>query len=408
MSPFCSIPEAISELKKGNMLIVVDSPDRENQGDIIFPAELVTPKKIAFLLNNCRGIICVATTKDQARRLSLPLMVPPLNNTETTGVQFTVTVDAHNVTSFGISAADRAKTALILASKKSKPKDLVRPGHIFPLLARDGGVMERSGHTEATVELCTLAGFSGTGVLCEMLDDKGKVLRLPELKKFSKKTNLKIVSIADLIHYIEKKSLPKPDCKSTIQTASANLPTKYGTFRLFVYASLLDNREHVVLQMGGNVDEPVLTRIHSQCLTGDTFHSLKCDCHAQLQKSLKLISKNGHGLLLYLNQEGRGIGLTNKIKAYAFQEKGLDTIQANEALGLPADARNYEVAAEILRDIGITSITLLTNNPSKIKQLTSHGILVVNNRPLEIPADKKNKGYLRVKKQKLGHLLKMI
>ncbi|MBI4084592.1 MAG: GTP cyclohydrolase II, partial [Candidatus Levybacteria bacterium] len=333
---------------------------------------------------------------------------PHQNNTEITGVQFTVTVDAHNVTSFGISAADRAKTIQILASKTAKPSDLVRPGHVFPLLARDGGIQERTGHTEATVELCTLAGFSGAGVLCEMLDDKGKVLRLPELKKFCKKTNLKLASIADLIQYIEKKSLPKSHSKSTIRTASTNIPTKYGTFRLFVYASLLDNREQVVLQMGENVDEPVLTRIHSQCLTGDTFHSLKCDCHAQLQKSLKVISKNGHGVLLYLNQEGRGIGLTNKIKAYALQEKGLDTIQANKALGLPADARNYEVAAEILHDLGVSHITLLTNNPTKVNQLAAYGITVVNQMPLETSVHETNKEYLRIKKQKLGHLLKIV
>lgn len=408
MTSFCSIPEAVSELKKGNTLIVIDSPDRENQGDIIFPAELATSEKIAFLQNNCRGMICVAIAKNQAVRLDLPLMVSPINNTEKTNVQFTVTVDARTVTSFGISAADRAKTIRILASKRTKPSDLVRPGHVFPLLARDGGVLERAGHTEATAALCELAGYSGSGALCELLNEHGEPMKLKELKAFSKKNKIKIVSISDLVSHVKEKSKKPPRYRTTAKTASAKLPTKYGAFQLYVYKSLLDNREHVVLHMGQRLSEPVLTRIHSQCITGDTFHSLKCDCYAQLQKSLQIIMGKKQGILIYLNQEGRGIGLTNKIRAYALQEKGLDTVQANEALGLPIDARDYEIAGEILQDFGITSVTLLTNNPTKIKQLAAYGIRIANHQPLEIPAQRKNKEYLRTKKQKLGHLLELV
>ncbi|MBI4084794.1 MAG: GTP cyclohydrolase II [Candidatus Levybacteria bacterium] len=387
------------------MLIVVDSPDRENQGDIIFPAELANSKKISFLLNNCRGMICVALMKTQATRLDLPLMVPKIQNSEKTGVQFTVTVDAYTVTSFGISSADRAKTIRILARKKAKPSDLVRPGHIFPLLARDGGVLERAGHTEATAALCELAGYSGSGALCELLNESGEPMKLKELKAFSKKNKIKIVSISDLISYVKEKSKQPSLYRSTTRAASAKLPTEYGAFQLYVYKSLLDNREHVVLQMGKRLSQPVLTRIHSQCITGDTFHSLKCDCYAQLQKSLQILSSKKQGILMYLNQEGRGIGLTNKIKAYALQEKGLDTVEANIKLGLPIDARDYEIAADILQDLKVASVILLTNNPEKMRQITKYGVNVVGSQPLETRTRPENKKYLQVKKQKLGHIL---
>lgn len=405
MNPFCPIPTAIKKLKNGKMLIVVDNPGRENQGDLIFPAEVVTDKKVNFLLQRCRGMICVAITKAKVRRLDLPLMVPPIGNTEKTNVQFTVTVDARSVKSFGISAADRAMTIKILADSSSKPTDLVRPGHVFPLLARDGGVRERAGHTEATVELVRLSGFSPCGVLCEILKEDGEVAKLPELTDFAKRFNINIVSIKDLIKYLKNRPHFNFNSLTVIKTASALLPTEHGTFHITVYKSIYDQKEHIALRMGNTKGKPVLTRIHSQCITGDTFLSCKCDCRDQLHQSLKRIGQKGDGILIYLNQEGRGIGLTNKIKAYALQEKGLDTVEANEALGLPIDARDYKIAAEILQDQGIFTITLLTNNPTKVQQLSQLGIDVTKQIPLEGFSHEMNKGYLKVKKYKLGHTI---
>ena len=403
MNPFCPISTAIKELKKGKMLIVVDSLDRENQGDIIFPAETVTPQKVNFLLQHCRGMICVAITKEKARQLDLPLMVPPIDNTETTSVQFTVTVDTQGVESFGISAADRAMTIKVLADSSSKPTDLVRPGHVFPLLARDSGVCERAGHTEATVELARLSGFSPCGVLCEILKDDGEVAKLPRLTTFAKRFNINVVSIRDLIKYLKGRPHVSFSSQTVTKAASALLPTEYGTFRMSVYKSIYDHKEHIALRMGNIKEKPVLTRIHSQCITGDTFLSRKCDCRDQLHQSLKRIGQRGDGILIYLNQEGRGIGLTNKIKAYELQDKGLDPVEANEALGLPIDARDYKIAAEILQDHGISTITLLTNNPTKVQQLSQFGIDVTKQIPLEGFSHEMNRNYLKVKKHKLGH-----
>jgi len=406
MNPFCSIPTAIKELKKGNLLIVADDPKRENQGDLIFPAEKVISGKVNFLLKNCRGLICVAITKKQALKFQLPLMVDPIEAREKTGLQFTISVDAKNVKSFGISATDRAKTIKVLANSKSKPSDLVKPGHVFPILARDGGVLERPGHTEAAIELARLAGFSPCAVLSEILNENGEVAQLSELEKFSKKFKIKIVLIKDLIEYLKSHPLPLLETKIVFKTASSSLATKFGLFNLSVYKSIIDSREHVALYRG-KLKEPVLTRIHCECLTGETFFSVKCDCQEQLEKGLKLIGKK-NGILIYLNQEGRGIGLTNKIKAYGLQEKGLDTVEAQEALDLPIDARDYQIAAEILKDLGVSKIELLTNNPNKIKQLKDFGIEVVKRIPLEIAPTKWSKAYLKVKKYKLGHILKKV
>lgn len=390
------------------MLIVVDGSDRENQGDIIFPAETVTPEKINFLLQECRGMVCVALTSEQVIRLRLPLMVAPIDNTETTGVQFTVTVDATAMHSFGISAFDRAKTIRVLADPQAKPSDLVRPGHVFPLLARDGGVGARAGHTEATVELCRLAGFQPCGVLCEVLTKNGEIAQTSELQHCCQKWNMKRVSVADLIRYVKKHPFPRKDRKKyLVKTASSLLPTRYGTFQISVYLSVIDNREYISLRLGNRPDrEPTLVRIHSQCITGDTFCSLKCDCGEQLHKSMHMIQKNGNGMLLYLAQEGRGIGLTNKIRAYALQDTGLDTVEANQALHLPIDARDYRVAAEILHDQDITRVTLLTNNPDKVRQLRQYGITVSKYLSVEIQPNGMNASYLKIKKQKLGHLFK--
>lgn len=409
MNIFTSIPKAIEELKKSNMLIVVDSPSRENQGDLIFPAETVTTKKVNFMMRECRGMICVPITNAKVAQLNIPLMVEPIDNTEKTKVNFTVSVDAKGVKSFGISAFDRASTIKVLASSSTKPSDLARPGHVFPLVAADGSILERAGHTEATVELARFAGFSPVGVLCEIIRGDGKVARLPDLVKFSKKFHLKIVSIADLIEYMKKQPKPTqmPRSATVVRVASSLLPTEYGTFEVVIYRSLLDNREYVVLKMGNDQKEPLLTRIHSQCLTGDTFLSLKCECRQQLHQSMKLIGQKKQGAIVYLNQEGRGIGLTNKIKAYALQDKGLDTVEANHALGFPADVRNYKVAADILYDLGIKEINLLTNSPDKVKQLSHLGISIVKTIPLEIPPNDFNKGYLTAKRKKLGHRLNL-
>ena len=407
MNPFSSIPQAIKEIKKGKGLIVVDSPKRENQGDLVFGGEKITAKKINFLLKNCRGLICAAITKKEAIKLKIPLMVSPRENREKTGVQFTVSVDAKNVNSFGISASDRAKTIKTLADPNSKPDDLVRPGHIFPLLARDGGVAVRRGHTEATTDLSRLAGLAPVGVLSEILDEKGEPARLPKLIRFSLKFKIKIITIEDLFFYLKKHPLPLVKTKSVYKSASSKLLTRYGPFCLAVYKSIIDDQEHIALYNKIKTKGATLCRIHSQCLTGETFSSLKCDCKKQLEKSLRILGKKS-GIFIYLRQEGRGIGLTNKIKAYHLQEKGLDTVEAQKSLGLPIDARGYQEAAEILRDLGVSQINILTNNPDKIKQLEALGIKIAKRLPLEIRPFPESRSYLKAKKEKLGHLLKNV
>lgn len=409
MSIFSSIPPVIRDLRSGKMVIVIDSPSRENQGDLIFSADTVTAQKINFMMQNCKGLICVAITQKRAIELDLPLMIEPVKNTEKTKVNFTTSIDAYDVTSFGISAKDKEKTTKIIADQRTKPADLVRPGHVFPLIAAEGGLLARQGHTEAAVTLSRLAGFTPTGVLCEILDKNGNVADLSYLVRFSRKFKIKIISINDLLKYIKiqprQKTVLVP---SIIRKAEAKLPTRFGTFQIVVYKSILDEREHAALIMGKNLKSPVLTRIHSQCLTGDTFFSLRCDCREQLHQSMKIISEQKEGLIIYLSQEGRGIGLSNKIKAYALQEKGLDTVEANLALHLPIDARDYRIAAEILQDLGASQVSLLTNNPSKINHLTSFGITIDRQIPLEVFPNKLNRDYLRIKKQKLGHLLTKI
>lgn len=409
MNKFATIAKAIEELKKGKMLVVVDDPGRENQGDIIFPAEVVTEEKINFILQQCRGLICAPLTKSEAIRLDLPLMVAPVNNTEQTRVNFTVTVDAKNVTSFGISAADRAATIKVLVNPRSAPVSLVRPGHIFPLLAAEGGVGARAGHTEATVELARLAGYKPVGVLSEILKSDGEVARLPDLQEFAKRFDLKIISIRDLVEYVKTHHISHKEDKTTlVKEATSHLPTTYGDWKIVVYRSIIDNLEHTALIMGNPGKTPIMTRIHSQCLTGDTFSSQRCDCQAQLHKSMELISDKGEGVILYLNQEGRGIGLTNKIKAYALQDKGLDTVEANEQLDFPADARDYKIAAEILCGLKFHMIDLLTNNPEKTKSLKLSGVTINSVIPIEIEPNQYNRRYLATKRLKMGHMLKNV
>ncbi len=357
---------------------------------------------------SCRGLVCVPISRDYARRLELPLMLEPGQNTESHGCNFTLTVDAKEVTDHGISAEDRAKTITLLASPDTKPSDLARPGHIFPLLASDGGVVERAGHTEAAIEFAELAGLPPCGVICEVLNDEGVPGNLPYLQEFAEQHDCLIVAIADLIKYRKLHPLNrKKPSKTLISEAHATLPTKYGQFEMYVYKSILDGREHVALVHGKDEAQkkPVLTRLHSQCFTGDTLSSLRCDCNAQLHQSMSLIQDNGYGLIIYLNQEGRGIGLANKIKAYALQDQGYDTVEANHMLGLPIDARSYSIAAEILEELNIHEIDLLTNNPEKENELRRLGVKIHSTIPLETPPNVSNIDYLLTKKHKLGHRL---
>lgn len=409
MNYFATIPQAIEEIKQGKMLIVVDNPSRENEGDFYIPVDKATPKSILTMIKSGGGLICTSITKQQAVSLQLPLMVDPLENNEKTKVNFTVSVNAKIGITTGVSVFDRLKTIKTLADPKSSLSDLSRPGHVFGLVAKNGGVLERDGHTEAAVDLARLAGFTPAGVLCEIVGRDGKMAKITELFKLSKKLNIKIIFIKDLIRYLKKNPLDKLEHgKEVIKTATSTLlPTKYGNFQLSVYKSVIDNREHVAL-VKGEIKDTVFLRIHSQCLTGDTLLSLRCDCGEQLHQSMKLISKNGSGVILYLSQEGRGIGLTNKIKAYALQDKGHDTVEANESLGFPIDARQYKVAVDILKDLSISKVNLLTNNPDKEEQLASLDIEITKTTSLEIKPNKINKSYLTTKKQKLAHRLRFV
>ncbi len=405
---FATIPQAIEDIKKGRMLILLDNPNRENEADFYIPADKATPQIITAMIRKGGGLVCTSITQKQAQRLSLPLMVDILDNREKTGVNFTVSVNAKKGVTTGVSSFDRVRTIKILSAPNSTPDDLVKPGHVFGLVANAGGVLKRAGHTEAAVDLARLANLNPSGVLCEILSDDGKVANPYDLEKLSKEMNLKIVSIDGLIKYLKENPLPIAEEESgVVKVAASTLPTKYGLFKILIYKSLIDNREHAALTMG-KIGKAILVRIHSQCLTGDTYFSLRCDCGEQLQQSLKKIGKNGNGAIIYLNQEGRGIGLTNKIKSYALQDRGLDTVEANKALGFSSDLRDYKVAADILKDLGILDISLLSNNPDKRSQLSKFGIHVSERVPLEIKPNRINLKYLKTKKQKLNHQLILV
>ena len=397
--PLCSLEEALEDLKAGKMLIVVDDESRENEGDLVMAAEKVTPEAINFIVKYGKGLLCMPTIGERLDELQMPLMISQ-NAGRKDQTAFTVSVDYNRGTTTGISAYDRAATVKAMLDSEARPGDFTRPGHMFPLRYHPGGVLARPGHTEAIVDLCNLAGLYPAGIVCEMMDDDGTMSRLPQLEQFADTHGLKILSIAQIIaHRRHKERLIE-------RVAETRLPTRYGEFKAIGYRSYFDQGEHIALTTGKwNPDDPVLVRIHSECLTGDVFGSLRCDCGEQLGLALKELAKEGAGVLLYMRKEGRGIGLHNKIKAYSLQDNGLDTVEANQTLGFDADMRHYEAGAQILLDLGVSRLRLLTNNPSKMVGLSGFGLEIQDRVPLEASVTDENRNYLITKKLRMGHLL---
>lgn len=399
--PHLTIEQAIEDIKNGKMVILVDDEDRENEGDLTMAAEAVTPEAINFMATYGRGLICLSLDSSIADKLALPMMVD--DNTSQYGTGFTVSIEAKKGVTTGISAADRATTILTAVADETTPSDIARPGHIFPLRARDGGVMVRIGQTEGSVDLARLAGLKPAGVICEIMDDDGTMARMPSLEKFAKKHNIGICTVADLVKYRLK-------TESFVHRAAQTvIPTRYGgEFNIIAYENDMDHLTHIALTKGEvDPEKPILVRVHSECMTGDIFSSLRCDCQDQLSTAMAMMEEEGNGVILYLRQEGRGIGLVNKLKAYEFQRQGMDTVEANEKLGFDADMRDYGVGAQMLVDLGVRKMKLLTNNPKKMIGLEGYGLTLVEQVPIRVEPNAHNKGYLKCKQAKLGHLLRM-
>jgi 3,4-dihydroxy 2-butanone 4-phosphate synthase/GTP cyclohydrolase II len=396
VTPFASIEEAVDDIRNGKMVVVVDDPERENEGDLVVAAEFATPEAVNFMATHARGLICLCLTGERCEQLGLPPMTP--RNEARLGTAFTVSVEAREGVTTGISAADRAHTIHVAIDRASTPRDLVQPGHVFPLRARDGGVLVRAGQTEAAVDLARLAGLVPAGVVCEIMNEDGTMARVPDLVPYCERHGLRMITVADLIEYRRRTE------KLVERVVSVQLPTEFGLFTATAFRETLTGREHVALVMG-EIGHDVLVRVHSECLTGDVFHSLRCDCGEQLEAALAAIAGEGRGVLLYMAQEGRGIGLLNKLKAYELQEQGLDTVDANLALGFAADEREWGIGNQILAELGITTMRLLTNNPKKVSGVEAYGLKVTEQMPIEMPPRPENVRYLAAKRDKLGHKL---
>ncbi|MCW5830478.1 MAG: bifunctional 3,4-dihydroxy-2-butanone-4-phosphate synthase/GTP cyclohydrolase II [Deltaproteobacteria bacterium] len=399
--PLSRVEDAMRDLREGKMIIMVDDEDRENEGDLVMAAQFATPEAVNFMAKHGRGLICLTLTEERAGHLNLPLMVR--ENTSQFGTAFTVSIEARTGVTTGISAADRARTIHVAIDDSSTASDLSRPGHVFPLIARPGGVLQRTGQTEGSVDICRMAGVKPYGVICEIMKDDGTMARMPDLERFAAEWNLKIISVADIIRYRLWKE------RLVHRVSEGRLPTQYGEFRIIVYHNDVDSHEHVALIKGDVTDgEPTLVRVHSSCVTGDIFNSLRCDCGEQLHAAMRMVERAGKGVVLYLIQEGRGIGLANKIKAYNLQDGGMDTVEANIALGFKPDLRDFGIGAQILVDLGLKKLRLMTNNPKKIVGLEAYGMEVVDRVPIEIEPSQENLRYLKTKRDKLGHLLRIM